>query len=127
VAEKIETHILCSITFLFSKNRVICKIKWKNIVEPEKPRMTTNWHMRISRWVPQATNTHTLILCSTYCFFSAILVARNTSFLRSYVYGMFSLHLTKYAFYCEGVQVMEYEVGWSYSRRGMIRTVYRML
>jgi len=30
---------------------------WKNIVEPESPQMTT-WRVRISCWMPKATNTH---------------------------------------------------------------------
>jgi hypothetical protein len=29
---------------------------WKNIVESERPQMTT-WHMHIGRWIPKATNT----------------------------------------------------------------------
>ena len=38
--EKIKTYILCSITF-FSENRLVCEKMWKNIVEPDKPQMTT--------------------------------------------------------------------------------------
>jgi len=30
---------------------------WKNNVEPEKPQMTM-WRMRITCWIPTATNTH---------------------------------------------------------------------
>jgi hypothetical protein len=30
---------------------------WKNIVEPDRPQMTTR-RMRIARWVPKATSTH---------------------------------------------------------------------
>ena len=30
---------------------------WKNIVESDRPQMTV-WPMRVSRWVPSATNTH---------------------------------------------------------------------
>ena len=29
VLEKIKTHILCSVTFLFSENRAVCEIMWK--------------------------------------------------------------------------------------------------
>ena len=29
---------------------------WKNTVEPERPQMTI-WHMRVGRWIPEATNT----------------------------------------------------------------------
>jgi hypothetical protein len=30
---------------------------WKNILKPGRPQMTT-WRMRITCWVPQATNAH---------------------------------------------------------------------
>jgi len=55
VADKIKTHILCSITF--SENHAANKIMWKNIVELDRPPMTIcrTW---IARWVPKATNTH---------------------------------------------------------------------
>ena len=39
VVEKIKTHILCSVTF-FPRNRAVCEIMWKNMVEPERPQMT---------------------------------------------------------------------------------------
>ena len=37
-AEKMKTHVLCSI--IFSDNRIIYEIMWKNMVEPERPYMT---------------------------------------------------------------------------------------
>jgi hypothetical protein len=30
---------------------------WKNMVEPDRPQMTI-WRMRMARWIPKATNTH---------------------------------------------------------------------
>ena len=30
---------------------------WKNIEQQDRPQMTV-WRMRISRWIPKATNTH---------------------------------------------------------------------
>jgi hypothetical protein len=39
VVEKIETHILL-INFFSPKNRAICDIMWKNIVEPGRSHMT---------------------------------------------------------------------------------------
>ena len=34
--EKIKTHILCSITFLFFfGNRVVCEMMWENMVDPD--------------------------------------------------------------------------------------------
>jgi hypothetical protein len=51
--EKIK-HFLCSVTFF---NSAVCEIKWKNIVELERPQVTI-WPMRIACWIPKATNTH---------------------------------------------------------------------
>jgi len=31
VVEKIETHILCSVTFFFFENCAVYEIKWKNV------------------------------------------------------------------------------------------------
>jgi hypothetical protein len=42
----------------------------------------TIWRMRISCWVPKATNTHTLRLCNTHCFSTATMAARADSMLR---------------------------------------------
>jgi len=57
IVEKIKTPILYSITFTFLKNRTICEIIWKNIVEPDRPDMTIGC-MRIVCWIPEAANTH---------------------------------------------------------------------
>ena len=51
--EKIKTHISCSATFFHT----VCDIIWKSMLHPDRPQMTV-WHMRISCWVPKATNTH---------------------------------------------------------------------
>jgi hypothetical protein len=40
VAEKIKTHILCSINFFFLENLAVYEILWKNVVEPDRPQMT---------------------------------------------------------------------------------------
>jgi hypothetical protein len=55
VAETIETHFSCSVTFL--KNRAFDKIRWKNTVHPDRPQMTRQC-MRIACWITKATNTH---------------------------------------------------------------------
>jgi hypothetical protein len=55
--EKIQTHMLSLITFFFSQDRAAYVIMWKNIVEPDKPRMTV-WRTRIACSIPKATNTH---------------------------------------------------------------------
>jgi hypothetical protein len=47
VVGNIKTHILCSKTFYFFKNRGAYAIMWKNIVEPGKLQMTV-WRMGIA-------------------------------------------------------------------------------
>jgi len=73
VVEKIETHILCSITFV--ENRAVYEIIWKNILELDSPRMTI-WRMRFACWIPKGTNTHSeyVILVA---FFSVTVVVRK--------------------------------------------------
>jgi hypothetical protein len=39
VIEKIKTQILSSLIFFF-ENRAVYEIKWKNIVETDRPQMT---------------------------------------------------------------------------------------
>jgi hypothetical protein len=43
---------------LFFENRAVYEIKWQNIVQPDRPQMTT-WRTRIACCIPKATNTHT--------------------------------------------------------------------
>jgi hypothetical protein len=47
--------------FIFSnsppENRAVYGITWKNILEPDMPQMAI-WRMRISYWIPKATNIH---------------------------------------------------------------------
>jgi len=56
VVEKIETHIVCSITF-FPENRAFYDIMWKNSAERGRPQMT-KWSMRSACWITKTT-THT--------------------------------------------------------------------
>ena len=42
VVEKIKTHILCSITFLL-QNRAVYEVMWKNMVEPEKLKIISQY------------------------------------------------------------------------------------
>jgi hypothetical protein len=53
IVEKIETHILYSITSF--ENGGVYEIMWKNVVEPDRPLLTI-WLMRITCWVPKATS-----------------------------------------------------------------------
>jgi len=55
-AEIIKKYILYSVTVFF-ENLSIYEINWKNIVAPDREQMTL-WRMRISRWIPKATNSH---------------------------------------------------------------------
>ena len=57
VVEKIKTHILYSVTPFFKKKSFRLWDNVENIVQPDRPRMTT-WRMRISCWIPKTTNTH---------------------------------------------------------------------
>jgi len=54
VAEEIKTPIVCSITF--PENRAVYEMTWKNMVGRDKSQITI-WCLRISRWIPKATNT----------------------------------------------------------------------
>ena len=56
VVEKIETHILCPVTFFLS--RAVCDM-WKNIVQRGRSRMKI-WLMGTACWIPEATNTHSV-------------------------------------------------------------------
>jgi hypothetical protein len=57
VVERIETHILCSITPLSPpESRAVLEVMWKNVAL-RRPQMTI-WHMRIGCWIHKATNTH---------------------------------------------------------------------
>jgi hypothetical protein len=42
VVEKINTHVLCSVTF-FSENRAVCEIMWKNTVQQDRPQMIIHY------------------------------------------------------------------------------------
>ena len=85
VVEKITTHILCSVTFF----RESCRLwdNWKNIVETDRPQMTT-WRMRIACWIPKATHTHTHThtISNTYFFSTATMAARKRLNVTLYVH-----------------------------------------
>jgi len=40
------------------KNRAVCEIMWKNMVEPTVHRWQWNMALDIACWVPKVTNTH---------------------------------------------------------------------
>jgi hypothetical protein len=51
--QKIKTYILRSVTFFSPENRAIYEIMSKNVMEPERPQMTT-WR-RVACWISEAT------------------------------------------------------------------------
>ena len=80
-ADKIETKILCSITF--AESRSIYEIMWKNTVGRDRPQMTI-WRMRIACCIIKATDT--LRICNTYYFSTATMVSRkhlNVAFIHT--------------------------------------------
>jgi hypothetical protein len=52
-----KKHILCSITFFFSDNRIVYDIRSKNMVQRETPQMTI-WRMPVACWISNATRAH---------------------------------------------------------------------
>jgi hypothetical protein len=57
--EKVTAHISCSKTggFFPLENLAVYEIMWRYIVVPDRPHRTI-WRMRITCWIPEATNTH---------------------------------------------------------------------
>jgi hypothetical protein len=39
------------------ENRAVYEIMWRNIVQPDRPKMTV-WRMRNACWIPKANDTH---------------------------------------------------------------------
>ena len=58
VVEEIKTHVLCSGTCVFF-NRVLYEVMWKNIVEPERPRMKIR-PMRFAEHLELQTHTENM-------------------------------------------------------------------
>ena len=62
---------------LFSENRAVYDIMWKNMVELGRSQVTT-WRMRLACRITMArTQTHTLIVFNTCCFSTATMVKRT--------------------------------------------------
>jgi hypothetical protein len=55
VVEKIKTHVV--LQYLFSENRAVKKIMWKNMVEADRPQMSIR-RMRCTCWITKATDRH---------------------------------------------------------------------
>jgi len=76
--EIFQTKVVQKIKPRFVFNNFFFK-SWKNVVDSRRGQMTI-WRMRIASWIPNATNTP--IICNTYCFSTATMVARPTLMLR---------------------------------------------
>jgi len=58
VVKEIKTDTLCSI-FSLTETRALCEITWKNVVQPERPKMRI-WRMHFPSWITKARiQTHT--------------------------------------------------------------------
>ena len=75
VVEELKTHISCSRTIFFFKNRIAFEITWKNMVQPDRPQMIIR-RMRFACWITKVTDTHSEYV-KTYCLSTATMVTRT--------------------------------------------------
>jgi len=61
--EQIKTHFIYSM--IFTENRAVYEIIWKNMVEPERSQMTI-WRMRFACWITKATYAHLEYVADIY-------------------------------------------------------------
>jgi len=58
VTEKLKTRVF--VQYFFSDNHAVCEIKWKNMVEPDRPPdENIMQRMRLVFWIAKATKKHT--------------------------------------------------------------------
>ena len=88
--DKIKTHFI--FTNFFYGSHEVCQVMWKNIVQPERPQMT-KLCVRIARWVPKATNTHSQYVILIVSLLQPWLHER-ASMLRPYVHCL-SCYITR--------------------------------
>ena len=72
VAEKIKTHILCSVTF--PESRVVYEIMSKNMVEPGRPQITIQYDNTRCMLDKQGYTLASTEICNTYCISMATMV-----------------------------------------------------
>jgi len=71
--EKIKTHILCSVTFFWKSYRL-----WDNVEKYCRAGQVTDDNMAHAHFILDTQGyKHTLIICNTYCFSAATMVART--------------------------------------------------
>jgi len=63
--ENQNAHFILNKSF-FSKNRAVCEIMWRKMLEPDRPQMRLRC-MHIACWIPKTTNTH--LNCVILCVF----------------------------------------------------------
>ena len=68
------------------ENRSVFEVTWKNIVEPERPRMKI-WSMRFAEHL--RLQTHTLKICNTYCFSTVTVVTPTLLSGTLYIHCLF--------------------------------------
>jgi len=64
------------------------EIMWNNIVRSNRPQMKIK-RMRIARWIPKTTNTHSKV-CNPCCFPTTTIVARKRLIVTLYVHCLSS-------------------------------------
>ena len=62
-----NTHCMFN-NFFFFLNRAVYEVMWKNIVERCWPQKII-WHKCIACWIPNVTNTHTLVVQYSSLFY----------------------------------------------------------
>ena len=55
ICREIQNTFFIQYIFFF-ENHAVYEVKWKNIVEPDRPHMTI-WRIHIASWMTKATNT----------------------------------------------------------------------
>jgi hypothetical protein len=60
---------------LFSRNRAVYEITWKNMLRTRQATDDRVRRMRIACWITKAT--YTLKMCNTYCFSTVTVVTRT--------------------------------------------------
>jgi len=79
--------------FFFFENHAVYEIMWKNIVESGMPRDNmAHAHCMLDT----SGYKHTLIICNTYCFYTATVVARMPLHATLYVHCLSCLELPEF-------------------------------
>jgi hypothetical protein len=90
--------------FLF-ENRVVYEILTKNVVQPDRPQMTTE-RMRCACWITKATDTQSEYVIFI-CFSTATMVTEGASLLRLYpkFLSRFSFFGSTFHPICRGLKI----------------------